>query len=257
MKTTVKHIYGTNKSGVKYVFQVRNEDADFYYVQDISTDWYELENNIFKVSKNPLKFVSSENPKFNFIFTDDEKFFISFDEVDVKNYAYKLYREQISKEYSEIDGVIDRQRKLVEDFGEVDLDRFLKKVDASAFGDAIYLYDNDSKKLHKVSIDESHTWKDGSIAFHFADNDLDLYSEETHYTTFDKETYGTCYTINVERSSYGDYWEDEYPIYFSEEHYDTFKKYCELTKQNRILKNMLDRKVKLEHELAMDRTITK
>ena len=257
MKTTVMHIYGTNNSSIKYVFDVIKEDSDFYYVKDISTTWYELANNIFKVSKNPLRIVSSENPNFNFIFSDNEQFFISFDEVDVKNYAYKLYREQISKEYSEIDGVIDRLRKSIEDFGEVDLDRFLKKVDASAFGDFLFLYDSDSKKLHKVSIEESHTWKDGSITFHFADNDLDLYSEGTHYTTFDKENYGTCYILNVDRYDYGDYYEVKYPIYFSEEHYDTFKKYCELAKLNRILKNTLERKVKLEHELAKDRTITK
>lgn len=257
METTVKHIYGTNRSGIKYVFQIIKEDAEFYYVRDISTDWNELYDNLFKVSKNPLKFVSSENPKFNFIFSDKEKFFISFDEVDVKNYAHKLYIEQISKEYSEIDGVIGRLRKSVEDFGEVDLDRFLKKVDASAFGDFLFLYDSDSQKLHKVSIEESHTWNDGSITFHFADNDLGLDSEGTHYTTLDKENYGTCYILNVDRYDYGDYYEDEYPIYFSEEHYDTFKKSCELAKLNRNLKNMLDRKVKLEKELAKDRTITK
>lgn len=254
---TANRIFGTDRRLNKYVFQIVREDDEFYYVSDISTTWYELEKNVFTVSKNPLKFVSSENPKFNFIF-EKENIFISFDEYEVRKHADATIRAQYADEYSKIDGVIERTQNEIDELGEVDLDKFLVHADESMFTDILYLYDSDDKKLHPVHIKEKHVWDDGMITLRFSDNDLGVSMENVWYTTMDKENYGTCYILNVDRYDGDDCcYEDEYPIYFSEEHYDAFRKAQKLSTLKRRLNNEKTRKATLERELAKDAIITR
>lgn len=253
---TTNRIFGTDRRLNKYVFQIVREDDEFYYVSDISTTWYELEKNIFTVSKNPLKFVSSENPKFNFIF-EKEDIFISFDEDEVRKHADATIRAQYADAYSKIDGVIEGIQNEIDELGEVDLDKYLVHADESMFTDTLYLYDSDDKKLHPVHIDEKHVWNDGMITLRFSDNDLHVGMENVRYTTMDKENYGTCYIIDVDRYDDDDLYEDEYPIYFSEEHYDAFRKSQTLSTLERRLCNEKTRKAKLEKELAKDVIITR
>lgn len=253
---TTNHIFGTDRSLTKYVFKIVREDDEFYYVSDISTTWYELKKNIFTLSKNPLKFVSSENPDFNFIFEKDG-IFISFDEDEVRKHADATIRAQYSEEYSKIDGVIERIQNEIDELGEVDLDKYLVHADESMFTDTLYLYDSDDKKLHSVHINEKHVWDDGMITFRFSDNDLNVVMENVWYTTIDKENYGTCYIIKVDKHDYDDWYEDEYPIYFSEEHYDAFRKSQKLSTLKCRLNNEKTRKATLEKELAKDVIITR
>ena len=253
---TTNCIFGTDRSLNKYVFKIVREDDEFYYVSDISTTWYELEKNIFTVSKNPLKFVSSENHKFNFIF-EKEELFVSFDEDEVRKHADATIRAQYADEYTKIDGVIERTQNEIDELGEVDLDKYLVHADESMFTDTLYLYDRDDKKLHPVHINEKHVWDDGMITIRFSENDLHVGMENVRYTTMDKENYGTCYIIDVDRYDYGDYYEDEYPIYFSEEHYDAFRKSQKLSTLTRRLYNEKTRKAALERELAKDAIITR
>lgn len=125
------------------------------------------------------------------------------------------------------------------------------------FTDTLYLYDSDDKKLHPVHINEKHVWDDGMITLRFSENDLDVWMENVRYTTMYKENYGTCYVLNVDRHDYDDFYEDEYPIYFSEEHYDAFRKSQNLSTLNRRLVNEKTRKAALERELAKDVIITR
>ena len=250
------HIFGTDRSLNKYVFKIVREDDEFYYVSDISTTWYELEKNIFTLSKNPLKFVSSENPKFNFIF-EKEELFVSFNEDEVRKHADATIRAQYADEYSKIDGVIERTQNEIDELGEVDLNKYLVNADESMFTETLYLYDRDDKKLHPVHIKEKHVWNDGMITIRFSDNDLDVVMENVQYTTMDKENYGTCYVLNVDRYDYGEYYPVEYPIYFSEEHYDAFRKSQKLSTLKCRLNNEKKRKAALERELAKDVIITR
>lgn len=110
MENNKKYIYGfSERSQIGYKFHIVSEDDKNYYVNDVSTSWYELEENIFTIEKANLKMTKSENVKFDFIVKDMSV--LSFDKEDIIEANRQQQILLHKNEYAQIDGKIEDARK--------------------------------------------------------------------------------------------------------------------------------------------------
>lgn len=108
-------LYATDSMFLDYKFKVVEEDDNYYYVKDVSTTWNELSQNIFKVQKEPLKFISSADKKFNFIF-ENKEFFVAHDKESVKTYVKEMTRRRLCDEIPLVENTIKELEQKISSF---------------------------------------------------------------------------------------------------------------------------------------------
>ena len=200
----IRKLYATNRSLLKYVFKIIEENNDGYTIQDISTTSYELSQNKFYLDKT-LNFIKSENPNWAFIFREDE-FFISFDEEEVKNRVQE-YRRKNVEESLEISK--NHLAQLESDFNGQELIKYQpKNLFDCEIGDIIYFYDKCDDKLKLIQVQGKITF-DNSKFFPILDYDDGINQIES-----DED--GFCFVDENGRN---------FLLYSSPEEYENFLKY--------------------------------
>lgn len=172
-------IYATDSNTLKYVFSVLREDDDFLYVKDISTTSFEIRSHIFKVRKNPLMFVDSDEDKtWDFIFKD-KKFFASFNETEVisKAQEYQRFYDKASLRNT-IKGIADLRKK-IKDAKEFLLNEYgAKHLSTLTFNDKLFVLDDD-KNLQPAFVTAKIEYANGdmSVKIHvpFLDDDFEIF----------------------------------------------------------------------------------
>lgn len=172
-------IYATDSNTLKYVFSVLREDNDFLYVKDISTTSFEIRSHIFKVRKNPLMFVDSDEDRtWDFIFKD-KKFFASFNETEVisKAQEYQRFYDKASLRQT-IKGIADLRKK-IKDAKEFLLNEYgAKHLSTLTFNDKLFVLDDD-KNLQPAFVTAKIEYANGdmSVKIHvpFLDDDFEIF----------------------------------------------------------------------------------
>lgn len=222
----IRKLYATNRSLLKYVFKIIEENNDGYTIQDISTTSYELSQNKFYLDKT-LNFIKSENPNWAFIFREDE-FFISFDEEEVKNRVQEYRRKNI-EESLEISK--NHLAQLESDFNGQELIKYQPKnlLDCE-IGDIIYFYDKCDDKLKLIQVQGKITF-DNSKFFPILDYDDGINQIES-----DED--GFCFVDENGRN---------FSLYSSPKEYENFLQYRkqqELIKSINKVKNIISKREK-------------
>ena len=204
-----RYIYGTNRECTKYQFLIQSETDTEYHVIDVDMLAYDA---TYKVNKETLKFTAN-NPRWQFI-VDEEDFFASLDENDVKrksNIYYLEYLESLLPK--EIENVNKSQSKL-DNFKqlekvEVSLDDFNKLN----IGDEIIVIDGDGNRVTAKCCSFQTTDKINFIC------DFDI---DGKFISPVKQNYKGEFEINHESYDYDyeDFLEYTYTIYLNQQHLD-------------------------------------